>query len=265
MEYVGAIISRSSINSEWVKKELDIAMNQEIQNKRVKVLPLLLESCQIPTFLVWKLHADFTRPENYHKELEKIVKKVIGKEEEHISINHRAEKIDDKADYLSHVILPSIIIEYCSAIFDKFISTRFKIMLPRFYCDAQVIVCRHDGVIRRHPRMSSIGHNARSHEGLVIWSSFSDDTTGRPFNILFRNNRTNGWVVWADQGYSQLYLPISSRSNSRICLASSHWSKKRVYILEVHHELNEQIEREVLIQIGYILGERIKALFKRNT
>ena len=48
MEYLGVILTKNSINSEWVKKELDIAMNQEIGGKRVKVLPLLLENCQPP-------------------------------------------------------------------------------------------------------------------------------------------------------------------------------------------------------------------------
>ena len=51
MEYVGVVLSKNSINSEWVKKEIDIAMNQEIEGKRVKVLPIMLEQVEPPYFL----------------------------------------------------------------------------------------------------------------------------------------------------------------------------------------------------------------------
>jgi len=54
VEYVGAVLSYNSINSEWVIKELDIAMNQEIEGKKVKVLPLLLDDVELPGFLKGK-------------------------------------------------------------------------------------------------------------------------------------------------------------------------------------------------------------------
>lgn len=37
VEYVGVVLSNNSINSEWVKSEIDVAMNQEIEDKKVKV------------------------------------------------------------------------------------------------------------------------------------------------------------------------------------------------------------------------------------
>src|SRR5215471_18602573 len=51
MDYVGAVLSTSSVKSKWVQRELDVAMNQEIEGKRVKVLPILLEDVEIPGFL----------------------------------------------------------------------------------------------------------------------------------------------------------------------------------------------------------------------
>ena len=51
-------------------------MNQEIENKRVKVLPLLLEQCDLPGFLKGKFYADFTVAENYTHSLKKILRKL---------------------------------------------------------------------------------------------------------------------------------------------------------------------------------------------
>lgn len=61
MEYVGVILSKNSVDSVWVKKEVAIAMTEEIRGKKVKVLPILLEDCEIPPFLTDKIYADFRR------------------------------------------------------------------------------------------------------------------------------------------------------------------------------------------------------------
>lgn len=59
MEYLGAILSKNSVESVWVKKEIAIAMTEEIKGQRVKVLPILFEDCNIPPFLRDKIYADF--------------------------------------------------------------------------------------------------------------------------------------------------------------------------------------------------------------
>ena len=61
VDYLIALISKNSITSEWVTKELYFAMNQEIENKRVKVLPVLLDDSSPPVFLKGKLYADVPR------------------------------------------------------------------------------------------------------------------------------------------------------------------------------------------------------------
>lgn len=58
-DFVGALLSSNSVNSKWVKKELEIAYNREIREGSVHILPILLDDCEIPTFLVGKLYADF--------------------------------------------------------------------------------------------------------------------------------------------------------------------------------------------------------------
>jgi hypothetical protein len=79
MQFLAAVLSKTSVRSKWVKKELAIAMTQEIESKRVKVLPLLLEDCEIPASLQDKIYADFRRPANYGKELAKAIKRVTSR------------------------------------------------------------------------------------------------------------------------------------------------------------------------------------------
>lgn len=71
--YFGVILSENSINSEWVKKELQIAIQKELSSKKVVVLPILLERVEIPSFLKDKLYADFTNPDNFDSEFSKIL------------------------------------------------------------------------------------------------------------------------------------------------------------------------------------------------
>jgi len=73
-DYVGVVLSHNSINSEWVQRELQIALQKEIKGRRVVVLPILIENVEIPAFLRDKLYADFTDPEKFDTELSKLLK-----------------------------------------------------------------------------------------------------------------------------------------------------------------------------------------------
>jgi len=53
------VLSEASVQSEWCKKELSAGLVRELNEKRVLVLPLLLEECEIPIFLQDKRYADF--------------------------------------------------------------------------------------------------------------------------------------------------------------------------------------------------------------
>lgn len=59
-EYLGVVLSPESVGSEWVQRELNIALTHEIVARKVKVLPLLYRDCRIPAFLIDKFYADFT-------------------------------------------------------------------------------------------------------------------------------------------------------------------------------------------------------------
>lgn len=76
VEYVGAVISKDSVASNWVQHELDVAMNQEISGKKLKVLPLLLDDVDLPGFLLGKYFADFRDSNLYYESLSKMVERL---------------------------------------------------------------------------------------------------------------------------------------------------------------------------------------------
>jgi hypothetical protein len=53
------MLSKAAVQSEWCKKELSAGLIRELEEKRVIVLPVLIEDCEIPLFLRDKLYADF--------------------------------------------------------------------------------------------------------------------------------------------------------------------------------------------------------------
>lgn len=55
------ILSKTSVSSEWCKKEISSGLLRELEEKRVVVLPAIIENCEIPLFLRGKLYADFRK------------------------------------------------------------------------------------------------------------------------------------------------------------------------------------------------------------
>jgi hypothetical protein len=53
------VLSRASVESNWCRKELSAGLVRELEEKKVIVLPLLLEDCAVPLFLREKKYADF--------------------------------------------------------------------------------------------------------------------------------------------------------------------------------------------------------------
>ncbi len=72
-DYLGVVLSSTSVQSRWVQDELDMALTMQIHRGEVKVLPILIEHCEIPGFLIGKLYADFTDPRKYDEALAKLL------------------------------------------------------------------------------------------------------------------------------------------------------------------------------------------------
>jgi hypothetical protein len=69
--YLVVVLSPTSVNSSWVKEELNSAIIRQLEEKRTFVLPLLLNDCKIPLFLKEKKYADFR--ENFQKGLNDLI------------------------------------------------------------------------------------------------------------------------------------------------------------------------------------------------
>jgi hypothetical protein len=55
------ILSKSSVASPWCNKELSAGFLRELEERRVVVLPVMLEDCDVPVFARGKLFADFRK------------------------------------------------------------------------------------------------------------------------------------------------------------------------------------------------------------
>jgi hypothetical protein len=74
--YFGAVLSPRSVDSPWVKKELEAAMNKELKTGSVVVLPLLYQQCELPLFLEGKLYADFTLASQFDESVDKLLRRL---------------------------------------------------------------------------------------------------------------------------------------------------------------------------------------------
>lgn len=76
VDYVVAVISESSVRSNWVKKELQVAMAREIARRQIHVLPVLLHDVHLPCFLSDKMYADFRQGKKYDLAVSKLLKSI---------------------------------------------------------------------------------------------------------------------------------------------------------------------------------------------
>jgi len=65
------ILSKASVASEWCKKELNAGLMRELNEKRIIILPVLIEDCVIPGFLREKKYADFRN--NYDDGIQEVL------------------------------------------------------------------------------------------------------------------------------------------------------------------------------------------------
>lgn len=80
-DFVGAVLSSHSVDSSWVKRELDIALNHEIDGRRVKVLPLVIDNCTIPPFLIGKVYGDFRDVTRYDETVSLLMRRLMSAED----------------------------------------------------------------------------------------------------------------------------------------------------------------------------------------
>ncbi|MCU1264131.1 MAG: hypothetical protein JWM21_449 [Acidobacteria bacterium] len=58
-KYFLIVLSKSAVNSSWVREELNAALMKQVSQGGTFVLPVLLEDCEIPPLLAHRRYADF--------------------------------------------------------------------------------------------------------------------------------------------------------------------------------------------------------------
>lgn len=53
------VLSKASVKSDWCKREINSGLIRELEERRIIVLPALIQKCAIPLFLRDKIYADF--------------------------------------------------------------------------------------------------------------------------------------------------------------------------------------------------------------
>jgi hypothetical protein len=71
------VLSSISTNKPWVKEELNVAVIKKI-NEQVKLIPVIIDNCQVPEFLKSVLWVRITNLEDYDEELNQIVYAIYG-------------------------------------------------------------------------------------------------------------------------------------------------------------------------------------------
>jgi hypothetical protein len=66
-KYLILVLSKNSINSSWCTDELSIAMNGQVAQRGLDVLPVLIDDCEIPDSLKEKRYADFRNANDFDR------------------------------------------------------------------------------------------------------------------------------------------------------------------------------------------------------
>jgi hypothetical protein len=78
MDFVGVVLSKHSVVSEWVQRELRAALTREFSDGKTVVLPILIERVEVPTFLRDKVYADFTSTANFDLSVARLLVAIHG-------------------------------------------------------------------------------------------------------------------------------------------------------------------------------------------
>lgn len=92
------VLSENSLQSAWVKKELNAGLIREIDDKKLTILPIVIDDSEIPLFLREKLYADFRG--DFEGGLKKILRVVTKK----YNLDGGGRVSDDTTYYFDYTI-----------------------------------------------------------------------------------------------------------------------------------------------------------------
>ncbi|QNR96652.1 toll/interleukin-1 receptor domain-containing protein [Stenotrophomonas sp. 169] len=71
------VLSTTSVTKPWVREELDVAAVKRISNG-MKLIPVVIDDCQIPGVLTATLYEKFDRPENYNASFDRVLSAIFN-------------------------------------------------------------------------------------------------------------------------------------------------------------------------------------------
>jgi hypothetical protein len=71
--YLAVILTPGSVGSDWVQREIELALNRAEAGLTVTVLPLLYKDCAIPAFMADNICADFRDSADYPRMLRRVL------------------------------------------------------------------------------------------------------------------------------------------------------------------------------------------------
>ena len=75
VDYVGIILSKNSVASEWVRKEMDMGLISSLGKQKTGVVPIVIEDCEVPLSLRDLCWADFSQ--SYENGLTKLMRTLL--------------------------------------------------------------------------------------------------------------------------------------------------------------------------------------------
>jgi len=78
-DFVVAVISKHSVRSKWVQKELSLAMTSEVSEQRIRVLPVVIDNsrAEMPFMLRDKVFADFSQPNSFDAQFGLLLRAIL--------------------------------------------------------------------------------------------------------------------------------------------------------------------------------------------
>ena len=155
------LLSKSSVQSEWCKKELRSGLVRELEEKSVLVIPIVLDDCKIPLFLREKLWVDFRKNKDEQlafllRSLDRISNPAQGRVESldyHIDWSMTEVSLDDQkgmewtfvdhSEKLPYVVMTQVLMWPRGPSAKKFNS--FKSENERFVFSAKIMEAALDG------------------------------------------------------------------------------------------------------------------------
>ncbi len=75
-DYFAVVLSKSAVESTWVKREVEAALATEIAADRVTILPILYKKCDVPQFLRAKIYVDFRAKKRYDEGIRLLLRRL---------------------------------------------------------------------------------------------------------------------------------------------------------------------------------------------